>query len=66
MNDIYEFMRSVVREALENGHEIHMEKKLSSEKSNTLGSFNTSSFTDEGLSIHIYAKDYRSVFDSEE
>lgn len=58
MNDIYEFMKSVVREALENGHEIHMEKKLSSDS--------TSSFTDEGLSIHIYPKDYNGAFDSEE
>lgn len=66
MNDIFEFMKEVVREALENGHEIHMEKKLSSEKSNTLGSLSASSFTDEGLSIHIYPKDYNGAFSSEE
>lgn len=58
--DIYEFMKSVISDALTNGHEVRMQKNQITESSNTLGTLSSSKLVDEGFSVHIYPLDYYS------
>lgn len=51
MNE-FEFLKEIINDAIQNGHEVHIEKKnyITDNKS----PFSTGTSSDSGLSIHIY------------
>lgn len=46
------FLKEIINDAVQNGHEVHIEKK--NYISDNTSPFTTKTSTDSGLSIHIY------------